>query len=74
MAENIAYAVVYESGPRNWSAYVPDLPGCIATGKDRAETEANIRAAISLHLRGMRRDGDTIPPPTSEVGMVSVAA
>jgi predicted RNase H-like HicB family nuclease len=74
MAESLAYAVVFESGTNNWSAYVPDLPGCVATGKTRAETEKNIRAAIELHLRGMRKDGDAIPPPTCEVGMVSVAA
>lgn len=74
MAESIAYAVFFESGPKNWSAYVPDLPGCVATGRDRGETEKNIRAAITLHLRGMRRDGDPIPPPTTEVGMVSNAA
>ena len=40
------YTVIYESGPRNWSAYVPDLPGCIATGKTRLKVEQQIREAI----------------------------
>ena len=54
------YVVVLERTPRNWAAYVPDLPGCITTGKTREDVERNIREAISLHLRGMRRDGDPI--------------
>ena len=68
------YAVVYEWGPRNWSAYVPDLPGCIATGKTREETERRMREAIAMHLEGMREDGDPIPEPTTKVGTVAVAA
>ena len=68
------YAVVYEWGPNNWSAYVPDLPGCVTTGKTREETERNIREAIELHLEGMREDGEPIPEPTTEVGKVAVAA
>lgn len=68
------YAVVYEEGEWNWSAYVPDLPGCVATGKTREKAEANIKAAIRMHLHAMREDGDPIPPPTTHVGMVNVAA
>jgi len=47
------YVVIYEPGPRNWSAYVPDLPGCIATGKDRLDIEARIREAIEFHIEGL---------------------
>ena len=55
------YAVVYEQTPHNWSAYVPDLPGCIATGKTRAETQRHIREAIRLHVDLMRESGEPIP-------------
>jgi predicted RNase H-like HicB family nuclease len=67
------YAVIYERGPRNWSAYVPDLPGCVATGKDRAATERMIREAIEFHIEGMRLAGEPIPEPSSEAGTVVVA-
>jgi predicted RNase H-like HicB family nuclease len=59
------YAVVIESGPGNLSAYVPDLPGCIATGKTLEEVLNNIRAAAEFHLEGMRQDGLPIPEPTT---------
>ena len=59
------YAVVIESGPENLSAYVPDLPGCIATGKTLEEVLNNIRAAAEFHLEGMRQDGLPIPEPTT---------
>ncbi len=59
------YAVVIESGKRNFSAYVPDLPGCVSTGKTLAEVRRNIREAIRFHLDGMREDGEPIPEPTS---------
>ena len=68
------YAVVYEWGPNNWSAYVPDLPGCVTTGKTLEDTQRNIREAIELHFEGMRADGDPIPEPTTRVGNVAVAA
>ena len=68
------YTVVYEKAPRNWSAYVPDLPGCIATGATLAEAEAAIREAIVFHLHGLREDGSPIPPPSSKVEYVEVAA
>ncbi len=59
------YAVVYEKTPNNYSAYVPDLPGCVATGASPEEVEGNIRQAIDLHLEGMRREGEPIPEPAS---------
>jgi predicted RNase H-like HicB family nuclease len=68
------YAIVIEKGPSNYSAYVPDLPGCVATGATVEETEALLREAIELHLVGMREDGIPIPPPTSVVEYVQVPA
>jgi len=59
------YAVVIEQGPDNLSAYVPDLPGCVTTGKTVEEIERNIREAIGFHLEGMREDGEPIPEPTT---------
>lgn len=57
------YPVVIEKGPNNYAAYVPDLPGCVATGRTRAEVSQNIRDAIEFHLEGMREDGLPIPEP-----------
>lgn len=68
------YAVVIESAGPNYSAYVPDLPGCIATGATLAEAEAAIREAIAFHLDGLREDGLPIPAPSSKVDYVEVAA
>jgi predicted RNase H-like HicB family nuclease len=68
------YAVLYERGDRNWSAYVPDLPGCIATGRTHEETEQRIREAIAFHIEGMKLDGEPIPEPTIVAGSVSVPA
>jgi predicted RNase H-like HicB family nuclease len=68
------YAIVIEQAGANFSAYVPDLPGCVATGATVAEAEAEIRAAIELHLAGMREDGLSIPTPSSRVEYVEVAA
>jgi predicted RNase H-like HicB family nuclease len=68
------YAVVIEKAEYNFAAYVPDLPGCIATGRTIEETEQLIQEAIVLHLRGMREDGLVIPEPSSYVEYVEVAA
>jgi predicted RNase H-like HicB family nuclease len=59
------YAVVIEKANGNYSAYVPDLPGCVATGASIAEVETEIREAIRFHIDGLRADGETIPEPTS---------
>jgi predicted RNase H-like HicB family nuclease len=59
------HAVVIEKTARNYSAYVPDLPGCIAAGPTRARVRRLIREAIRFHLEGMREDGLPIPKPTS---------
>jgi len=68
------YAIVIEKAEGNYSAYVPDLPGCVATGDSADGAEQAIREAIELHLQGMRDDGDPIPPPSSRVEYVEVAA
>ena len=68
------YAVVIEKAGENFSAYVPDLPGCIATGDTASEVEQQIREAISFHLDGLREDGIEIPEPSCAVGYVELAA
>lgn len=68
------YAIVIERAEGNLSAYVPDLPGCVATAESIAEIEQAIREAIELHLAGLREDGVKIPPPSSRVDYVEVAA
>jgi predicted RNase H-like HicB family nuclease len=59
------YAVVIEKADGNYSAYVPDLPGCIATGETVAAVESEIRDAIRFHVEGLRQDGLPVPAPTS---------
>ncbi len=58
------YAMIIEKGERNYSAYLPDLPGCIATGKSLEELKGRMREAVELHLHGMREDGLPIPQPS----------
>jgi predicted RNase H-like HicB family nuclease len=59
------YAVVVEKAEGNYSAYVPDLPGCVATGETVATVEQEIRAAIRFHIDGLEADGLPIPAPSS---------
>ena len=68
------YAVVIEQGENNYSAYVPDLPGCVSVGDTFDEVKSEIREAIAFHLDGMREDGLPIPPPKSRAEHVDVAA
>jgi len=68
------YAIVIEKAENNYAAYVPDLPGCVATGFTIEETEQQIREAIDLHLRGMREDGLPVPEPSSSVEYIEIAA
>jgi len=68
------YLVVFEWIGSNYSAYVPDLPGCITTGKTLEETEVNIKEAIALYLDTLKADGTPIPEPTTKGRPVSVAA
>ena len=66
------YAVVIEKGERNYSAYVPDLPGCVSVGDTLEEVKVEIREAIEFHLEGMREDGFPIPKPSSRPEYVEV--
>lgn len=68
------YAVVIEKAEGNYSAYVPDLPGCVANGSPVAEAEEQIREAIAFQLDGLREDGLAIPEPTSRVEYIELAA
>ncbi len=68
------YAIVIEKADSNYSAYVPDLPGCVATGDTSDEVEKEIRDAIEFHIEGMKEDGEAIPSPSSSVEYVEVAA
>ena len=68
------YAIVIEKTQNNYSAYVPDLPGCIATGANLEEVETHIREAIEFHLDGLREDGTPPPQPSSHVEYIEVAA
>lgn len=68
------YAIVIEKATHNYAAYVPDLPGCVATGKTIEETETQIQEAIKFHLHGMREDGLSIPKPSSKIKYVDIAA
>ena len=66
------YAVIFEQAETNWAAYVPDLPGCITTGKTLEETEENIREAIQGHIRTLLDFGETVPTPTTLAREVEV--
>ena len=68
------YAIVIENAGTNFSAYVPDLPGCVAAGETIEETERLIREAIELHVQGLREDGLAVPDATSQVDYIDVAA
>jgi predicted RNase H-like HicB family nuclease len=70
----VRYAIVIEKAENNYSAYVPDLPGCVATGVSLEEVETQIREAIEFHLDGLREDGVLIPIPQSRVDYVEVSA
>jgi predicted RNase H-like HicB family nuclease len=74
MERKMKYAVVIERAESNYSAYVLDLPGCVATGHSLAEVERRIRSAIEMHLEGIREDGQPIPEPRTAVEYVEVAA
>lgn len=68
------YAIVIEQAEGKFSAYVPDLPGCVATGATVEDVESQIREAIEFHLDGLREDGRPIPAPASRVEYVEIAA
>lgn len=68
------YLIVIEKSNTGYSAYSPDLPGCISTGKNIEETEQNMREAISFHLDGLKEEGYEIPEPTSRSSYIEIAA
>ncbi len=66
------YAIVIEKAGGNYSAYVPDLPGCVATGASKEEIETQMQEAIAFHLEGLREDGAAIPAPSSRVEYIEI--
>ncbi|HXV17576.1 MAG TPA: type II toxin-antitoxin system HicB family antitoxin [Gemmatimonadaceae bacterium] len=68
------YLVIIEESDNGYSAFLPDLPGCIATGGTREEVEALMREGVEMHLEGLRESGEPVPPPRSSATYVEVAA
>ena len=68
------YAVIIEKGPESYGAYVPDLPGCVAAGDTRDEVMSLIQEAMEFHIEGLKREGAPVPPPSSAVEFVDIAA
>ena len=68
------YLIILEPTGTGYSAYSPDLPGCITTGRSKEDTEKNMREAIEFHLEGMRAEGLELPKPCTEASFVDVAA
>lgn len=67
------YVVVFEKAGDNYSAYAPDLPGCVACGDTIAETEQLMREAIILYIEALREEGQPVPEPSTRAGLVAVA-
>jgi predicted RNase H-like HicB family nuclease len=70
----MTYTVIYEKTSTGYSAYVPDLPGCVAAASTLAEAKALMEEAIEMHLEVLREDGDPIPEPTTLAGTIAVPA
>ena len=68
------YLVIIEETSTGFSAFLPDLPGCVASGRDREEVEQRMRDGVAFHLEGLRESGDPVPPPRSTAAYVEVAA
>ncbi len=68
------YAIILENAGENWAAYVPDLPGCVATGETVEEVGQTIRKVIAMHIQGMVEDGIPVPDATSRVDYVEISA
>lgn len=66
------YLVIIEKAENNYSAYSPDLPGCVATGNSKEETLQMMREAIAMHLEGLKEDGLPVPPPSSTADYIAV--
>ncbi len=67
------YLIIIEPTSTGFSAYSPDLPGCVSTGATRAKCETNMRQAIAFHLDGLREDGQAIPRPTTSAAFMELA-
>ncbi len=68
----IKYPVIIEKTQENYSAYSPDLPGCVATGSTAKETLARMKEAIRFHIEGLKKQGYAIPEPSSEIKYIEV--
>ncbi|MXY69628.1 MAG: type II toxin-antitoxin system HicB family antitoxin [Acidobacteriia bacterium] len=68
------YTIVIEKSPRNYAAYVPDLPGCVATGASEAEVIDEIREAIQFHIESLREHDEAVPKPRCTAAVVDVLA
>ncbi len=69
----MTYLVIYEKTNTGYSAYVPDLPGCVATGKTKEETTINIKDCISIHIEGLQEEGLEVPAPSTEGELLEIA-
>ena len=67
------YTVFFEPTATGYSAYIPDLPGCVAAGSTIEETRQLIREAIEFHIEGMRMDGEAVPEPTLHIEQIEVS-
>ena len=74
MTHTVKYTVIIEKAPGNFAAYVPDLPGCVATGDTRAELLEEISEAIEFHIESLRYHGEPVPEPQSTAEVVEVGA
>lgn len=70
----IEYAIVIERSPNNYGAWVPDLDGCVSTGKTIEEVKVNIAEAIEMQIEVMREHGEMVPPPVAQVAVIQVAS
>ena len=66
------YLVIVEKAKRNFAAYLPDVPGCVATGKTRVEVLAPMRKALAMHVAGLKKDGVPLPEAVSSAGYVGI--
>jgi predicted RNase H-like HicB family nuclease len=65
------YLVIYEHDATSWSAYVPDLPGCVAAATTQGEVEELMRSAMQMHVESLRAAGEPVPAPTTSAGTIA---
>ncbi|MCY3988444.1 MAG: type II toxin-antitoxin system HicB family antitoxin [Gammaproteobacteria bacterium] len=70
----MGYLIVLEKTETGFSAYSPDVPGCVATGRTEEETEARMKEAIEFHIDGLKREGLAVPLPSTKSAYVDIAA